>query len=156
AGPLWEEPQFTTMWKAFRQTLPGKRKILAFSVSAGSAEIRVQDPAKPENVDGYEYDASEGKVKGPTPVVLMGSGKLEDSLFDLDQVAIDHIPELAKAALQKLPLEGGKILGVHVGRNEKVHTGDFSKGAGVTFTHDIEMRVDLQGTRRLGSVTADE
>jgi hypothetical protein len=154
AGPMWEEPQFSAMRTALQKAVGGKKRTLSFSLTAESASIQVQDPAKPENVDAYEY--RDGEVKGPTPVRLLGSGKLEDSLFDIDQVAIDRIPELAKAALQKLPLEGGKVLEVHVGMHEDIKAPDFGSGQMMKVERRIEMRVGLEGARRFGSVFADE
>jgi hypothetical protein len=140
AGPLWEEPQFSAMMNAYRQALPGKRRALEFDINTERARLQVQDPAKPENVDAYEY--RNGQLSQPIPVHLMGGGKLEDNLFGWDEVAVDRIPELAKTAMEKVPLEGGKILQIKASRN-------------LPFSDEVQIRVNLYGTRRSGYLKAD-
>jgi hypothetical protein len=143
AGPLWEEPQLSAMMKAYREALPGKRMALSFNMNVGGASLQVQDPAKPENVDQYNY--RDGALSAPIPVRLhLFGGKLEDGLFDLDAVAIEKLPELARAAMEKIPLEGGRVSGARVGRD----TMSFQDGK-------VYIRVDVEGTRKSGTLKAD-
>jgi len=143
AGPLWEEPQLSAMMKAYHDALPGKRMVLNFNMNVGGASLQVQDPAKPENVDQYNY--RDGEVSAPIPVRLhLFGGKLEDSLFDWDQVAIDRIPELARVAMEKIPLEGGKVRGARVGHDI------------VDTDGKVYIRVDVEGTRKTGTLKADD
>jgi hypothetical protein len=140
AGPMWSEPQFSSMLQAYRQQLPGKRKALEFEITDERARLQVQDPAKPQNVDQYEY--RQGRLTGPTPVQLMGeTDHLGENLFAWDEVAAERIPELAKTALAKVPIEDGRIVQVRVGRGI-VH-------------REVHISVALQGPRGFGGLTAD-
>lgn len=57
--------------------------------------------------------------------------------------------------MQKLPLEGGKVIEVHVGMHEDIQAPDFGSGQMMKVTRQIQMRVGLEGARRFGSVFAD-
>jgi hypothetical protein len=118
AGPLWDEPQFTAMLQAFRQRLPGERRALRFEIYSRDAKLEVQDPAKPANVDSYQY--LDGTVSGPSPVhvatALELGGTLEENLFDLDQVTLERIPSLVQESIARTKLEGGKVEQVKVAR----------------------------------------
>jgi len=151
AGPLWEEPQFSKMMAEYQKALPGKRHALVFTIDADSAQLQVQDPAKPENVDAYQ--CHDGQLQGPIPVRLYGGGKLEDNLFDWDQVAVDRIPALVKTAKEKVPLEGGKVIEVKVRQDEEVHI-DLQHG-GPPMIQVLRIHVALEGTRRIGALVAD-
>ena len=139
AGPMWSEPQFSAMLQAYRQKLSGPRKALEFVITEDRARLQVQDPAKPENID--EYDYSQGRLTGPTPVQLMGANHLAEDVFPWNEVALERIPELAKTALDKGPVENGQIVQVRVGRgvvDPKVH-----------------ISVALKGPRGFGGLVAD-
>ena len=142
AGPLWEEPQLSAMMKAYHDALPGKRMVLRFNANVGGASVQVQDPAKPENVDQYNY--RDGQLSPPVPVRLhLFGGKLEDSLFDWNEVAFDKIPELARLAMEKIPLEGGRVVGFRVGH------------AIVDTDGKVYISIDVEGTRKSGTLKAD-
>ncbi len=142
AGPLWEEPKLSVMMKAYREALPGKRMVLNFSLNVGGASLQVQDPAKPENVDQYNY--RDGKISAPIPVRLhLFGGKLEDSLFDWDTVSLEKIPELARTAMERIPLEGGHVVGARVGHDV------------VDTDGKVYIKVDVEGTRKSGTLKAD-
>lgn len=117
AGPLWNEPQFTTMLQAYRQKLPGKRRALRFEMSASAASLEMQDPARLVKVDSYDYKG--GKLSGPSPVDLTGvlaDPNIDDNLFDWDQVAVERIPALVKVALTQTKLAGAKVVEVKITR----------------------------------------
>ncbi|HSS78741.1 MAG TPA: hypothetical protein VLV54_18625 [Thermoanaerobaculia bacterium] len=117
AGPLWNEPQFTTMLQTYRQKLPGKRRAVRFKMNLSTASLEVQDPAKLVNVDSYDYKG--GELSGPSPVDLLGvfqDPNIDDNLFDWDQVAVERIPALVKVALTQTKLEGAKVVEVKITR----------------------------------------
>lgn len=69
------------------------------------ARVQVQDPAKPANVDEYEFTGT--KVSSPSPVTLRGDGDLEANLFLASTIAWDQIPALMDQAVAEIgPLEG--------------------------------------------------
>jgi hypothetical protein len=70
------------------------------------AEVKVQDPAKPANVDDYEYTG--GEVSDPSPVKLSGDGALEDNLFLASSIAWDKLPAMFEQATASIPAEGSK------------------------------------------------
>lgn len=142
AGPLWEEPQLSAMMKAYHDALPGKRMVLRFNANVGGASVQVQDPAKPENVDQYNY--RDGELGAPIPVRLhLFGGKLEDSLFDWNEVAFDKVPELTRLAMEKIPLEGGRVVGFRVGHQI------------VDTDGKVYILIDVEGTRKSGTLRAD-
>jgi len=117
AGPLWNEPQFTTMLHAYRRKLPGKLRALRFEMYDNAASLEVQDPAQQRNVDSYNYKG--GELRGPSHVDISGvlaDPNLEDNLFDWDRVAVDRIPALVKAALAHTELAGAIVVSVKITR----------------------------------------
>ena len=109
SGALWNEPQFTTMLQAYRRKLPGKCRALRFEMTESGASLEVQDSAEPANVVSYDYKGA--VLSGPSPVDLAGVleySNLADELFDWDQVAVERIPTLVKAALSRTKLAGSQ------------------------------------------------
>jgi len=89
---------------AYRAAL-GEAKALEITIWVGSlnrAEADIQDPAKPTNVDTYEYKA--GKVGSPQPVKLTGGDAtdLEANLFPLSAVAWDQLPAMFATAITEI------------------------------------------------------
>jgi hypothetical protein len=92
--------------EAFKGKL-GEFKALELTVNFNSAssraQLEAQDPAKPANVDAYEFTGS--AVSGPEPVKLTGDGNLEENLFSVTEVAWEKLPDLfeqAKASIGEL------------------------------------------------------
>jgi hypothetical protein len=137
---LWRTERLAEMIDAYRQALPGKLRVLNFEISYDRAELQVQDPAKPKHVD--EYDYLHEQVSRPAPVKLYGSGSLEDSLYDWDEVAWDRIPAVVSKAVKMVKLEHGKVSGVTVKRD-------------LPSTKDVRIFVHLYGPRQTGGLTAD-
>lgn len=137
---LWHEENFAGMLDAYRAALPGKLRVLSFELVAVRAELQVQDPAKPKHVDQYNYE--HGRVIGPMPVKLYGSGKLEDNLYDWDEVAWETIPDLVKQTIKKVRMEHGHVGGVTVKRDLPSHP-------------RVEILVHVSGTREEGELRAD-
>lgn len=107
--------ELNKMKAAFAERVGGKMKVLYIQMGENYAEIQAQDPNKPENVDQYRY--RNGEMEKVLPVKLSGPGKLENSLFDYDDVNLDKIPELvAEAKKRAKDLEGMKASGLRIER----------------------------------------
>lgn len=85
----------------------GNIKPMSLRVYPDRAEITVQDPNSPEKAIRYEY--REGAVTDPKPVTILGGGKVEDSLFDLAEVDLAAIPDMAKTAKERINIAGAEI-----------------------------------------------
>src|SRR5436305_14956195 len=137
--PLWTAGRLPKVIAAYHKALPGKVRALDLKIYEHYASIQAQDPAKPENVDQYDY---RGRVSEPIPVKLHGHGDLDDNLFDLDEIAFDRIPALVEKAVARMPMEGGAVGYILVRR-------------GLPFTNGVRITVYLDGTRKSGIVKAD-
>ena len=83
----------------------GLQITVNFNSASNRAELQAQDPAKPANVDAYEYTGTD--VDGPTPVKLTGDGSLEENLFAASEVAWEKLPDLFEQAKTSIgELEG--------------------------------------------------
>lgn len=117
-------------------------KLLKLSFYDSYAMAEVQDPKKPENVDGYNW--RDGKLSPPNPVKIIGSGKIEDNVFPLKDVNIVGLPDLTKEIMAKLKdVEGGTMIGYTVGR-------------GLPFSKDIHITPLTNSTRKSVSSEADK
>ncbi len=100
-------PAFATAAvQAFRAQLGEFKGLeMVLHVDNSNATLQVQDPAKPANVDQYEYRGT--SVEGPSPVKLTGDGDLESNLFAVGEVAWDQLPAMMDQAVTTIgPLEG--------------------------------------------------
>jgi hypothetical protein len=136
---LWEPGRLSKVLAEYHAALPGRIRVLDLRIYSDRVLMQVQDPAKPENVDQYDYS---GRISAPIPVRLHGSGNLEDNLFNLDDVAFDRIPALVAEAMEKMPIEGGHVTHIWVRRD-------------LPFTKDIRIFVYVDGTRKDGMLKAD-
>ena len=84
---------------AFAEKIGGEVKILEMNLAENYSEIQAQDPRKPENVDQYTY--RDGAMEKVVPVKISGSGKLEDNLFNINDVATEKIPDLVREAMER-------------------------------------------------------
>lgn len=93
--------------EAFKTEL-GEFKALEITVHPDQprAQLQAQDPAKPANVDAYEYTG--GAVSKPVPVKLSGDGSLEENLFAVGEVAWDKLPTMFEEAKAAIPIEDSK------------------------------------------------
>jgi hypothetical protein len=163
ASPLWEEPQFTAMLKAFRQK-PGVARALDFRMNARIARIDVEHATDPKNVDSYEY--LDGELRGPIPAdSTTGRGcGLPDCSFDWRQVAFERIPALVREALARTRLVGSKVVLVEVNRTEP----EREEATGLRSLWSVwqpkpnqpaevvPIKLFVQGTRALAYVTANK
>ena len=130
----------------FTEKVGGDIKPLYIYFLSDYAELQAQDPKKPENVDQYSYrnDVFERQI----PVKLSGPGKLKDNLFNLNDVALEKIPELVKDALERSKdLENPKVSIVRIALDPSFIT-QKSK-------NKPEIRINIEGTRKNASMTAD-
>ncbi|HYX29702.1 MAG TPA: hypothetical protein VE863_14140 [Pyrinomonadaceae bacterium] len=134
---------------AFRGKLGGGPiKAISLEIESDTATLHAQDPKNPEHVDEYKY--SRGIVVGPHPVQLdMLSRNLDKSLFNLDDVNVAATAAVAKAALERAKLEGGKIRRMTIERGLSLAT-DMTKSGAVSW------HIEMEGTRENASAYADE
>jgi len=116
-------------------------KVLDLLVYDSYIMVKVQDPKKPENIDGYTY--KEGSLGSPAPVKIMGNGKIEDNVFPLSEVNLAALPKLTEEIMGKLKdIEGGTMVGYSIDR-------------GLPFDKDIGIMPLVNSTRKSISADAD-
>ncbi|MEQ1762270.1 MAG: hypothetical protein ABL984_03890 [Pyrinomonadaceae bacterium] len=114
-------------------------KVLDLLVYDSYIMVKVQDPKKPENIDGYTYKA--GSLGSPAPVKIIGNGKIEDNIFPLSEVNLAALPKLTEEIMGKLKdIEGGTMVGYSIDR-------------GLPFNKEIGIDPLVNSTRK--SITAD-
>jgi len=83
-------------------------RVLQIEITPDSLSMQVQDPAAPTHVDEYGYSRVGTSVSGPTPVQLqLINPKLEENLFNLEDVNLAAVPEAVQEAIKQTALEGG-------------------------------------------------
>lgn len=133
--------QINRIKAAFTEKIGDDVKFISFQINENYAITKAQDPKKPENVDEYTY--RDGAMEKVVPVKLSGPGKLEDNLINLNDVALDKIPELVREALARSKdLEGAKAVQVRVAP-------DIMKGK-------PQISVDIVATRKNAMLVSDE
>lgn len=107
-------PEFATAAAAAFQAKLGDYKAIQVMIHTdnGNAEVQAQDPAKPDNVDAYDYTG--GSVGSPTPVRLTGDGALADNLFAASEVAWDKLPAMMDQATKEIPPTEGSTGVTHL------------------------------------------
>jgi hypothetical protein len=117
-------------------------KLLKITIYDTYASAEVQDPKKPENVDNYSWRG--GKMAPPSPVRIIGSGKIDENVFPLKDVNLDGLPDLTKEILEKLKdVEGGNMVGYTVSR-------------GLPFSKDVHISPLANSTRKTVYTEADK
>ncbi len=116
--------------------------ILSLLIYESSVMVQVQDPSKPENIDGYTY--RDGKLSKPNPVKIIGNGKIGDNVFPLKEVNLAGVPALTKEIVDKLKdVEGGHLTGYSIGR-------------GLPFSKEVRILPLTDGVRKSISSEADK
>jgi len=94
--------------------LPRPIRVLEVKITPDSLLIQVQDPSAPGQVNEYSYTQTSRLgmfrtvFKGPDPVRLsLVNPKLEQNLFDLEEINVAAVPETVRAAVRETALEGG-------------------------------------------------
>ena len=143
AGPVWEEPQFSTLLQAYGQRLPGKTRVLELSLRESLDTLRVQDPKAEEGVSEYHYFNRSGVHLGdPRPGFLKSGESLAESPFFLDQVALLRIPEIVRRAKERMSFEEAKVFSIDVKR-------------GPPPARDVQIEIIFNGKSNSGRFLAD-
>jgi len=117
-------------------------KILDLLVYDSYIMVKVQDPSKPENVDGYTY--KDGSLGSAVPVKIIGNGKIEDNVFALSEVNLAALPKLTEEIMGKLKdIEGGSMVGYSIDR-------------GLPFDKNIGISPLVNSSRKSISADADK
>jgi hypothetical protein len=133
---------------AFKKKIGGPVKALSLELEKDGATLRAQDPNNREHVDEYKY--VRGLVTGPNPVQLNSLERnLDSTLFDLDTVNLAATPDLARAAVSRTNLEGGKVSKMVIERSLGMINGSLIKAG------ELQWTVSVEGARENASVLAD-
>ena len=133
--------------EAFKKKLGGPVKALSLELEKDVATLRAQDPNKPQNVDEYKY--LKGIVIGPNAVQLNSLERnLTDTLFNLDDINLAATEAVAKTALERTAVEGGKVTKMVIERGLSLAT-DMTKSG------TVRWEITVEGTRENASATAD-
>lgn len=104
---LLEPERLNEALKAIIDPLPQPVRILTITALHEQVIAQVQSSSDPTQVTEYRYLAATKGIKGPTPVTLLGAGKLQDNLFPLQAAN----PQVAGQVLQTVQAEfAGKDL----------------------------------------------
>ena len=147
-------------------------RVLSIEITPSSLVLQAQDPSKPTHVDSYTYSVPSGMlgafgadwVSGPEPVELnLINAKLEENLFNLDDVDLSRVAETAREAVERAALEdAGEVKSIRIQRrlyllpaahsggvewSLAISSGRESAGAIADAKGRIE-RMDLSQTRR--------
>lgn len=87
-------------------------RVLQIKITPGSLSMQVQDAGAPSHVNEYRWRpgifSKRPSVSGPHPVQLnLINPKLEENLFNLDEVNLTTVPAAVQEALKQTALEGG-------------------------------------------------
>ena len=100
ARSLLSSARLSRALDALLSPLPRTTRILSLTVLHRQVILQIQDSDNLSQVSEYRYWV-EGKLEGPNPVTLLGSGKLRDNLFPMQ--AAD--PNRAVRVLQQVESE---------------------------------------------------
>lgn len=139
---------------AFKKKFDGPIKALSLTIETDSATLRAQDPKNPQHVDEYKY--VKGFVTGPNPVQLnMLERNLDKTLFNLDEVNLAATPALAKAAVERTKLEGGKVTKMEIERSLDLSAVLDRSSNDLIKSGRVQWRISVEGTREHASAVAN-
>lgn len=115
-------------------------KLLRLEIRAKELILQAEDPKNAGGVVELHY--RDGRVSEPEHATLRGKGQLADNLFDLSDVKVEAIAELARVAVQRIDAENGTVESVLVRRN-------------LPDSDDVRLRVYVSSPRQSGYVDAD-
>lgn len=84
------------------------RDFKLVEVRFGDSLATVQLSADGSTVQQYMVDKTRKKAEGPSPVQIIGGGKLSDSLFDAKLLDLALVPKLAREGVERAGLPEGK------------------------------------------------
>ncbi len=142
AGPsLLSSVGLDKAMSALRARLGAHAKLLQLLVFPGHVQVQAQDPKHPGKVVQYEY--RNGKVGAAQSVSLESTDSLEESLYSIDDIKVDVIPDLAKRAVHELAHPGGEVSYVVLKRN-------------LPFETEVQYRVFVKNASKDAYVDADK
>lgn len=113
-GSLLEAPE--PFAAALRSRFGTDLRIRSLSVRAESADVEVQDPAVPENLDLYPFE--DGALGTPEPVQAgRNQRQLKASLFPLAEVDLSVLPRLVPDALRRAETTEARVAQVRIERS---------------------------------------
>lgn len=140
-GALLRADALARALKELRAAAGEPTLALSLTVKSNKLVLQAQDRERPSRVVEYSY--RRGRVSDPVPVELRGGGKLEENLFPLSDVKLDHIEALTRAAIEQVDPQDGKVREVVVRRN-------------LPIDHSVQIRVYVDSPRRNGSLDATQ
>ena len=142
-GNMFEGAEMQDAAAVFKKKIGGPIKALSLEIETDWVTLRAQDPKNPQHVDEYKY--SRGFVTGPKAVQLnYMEQNLDQTLFDLDDVNLGATPALAKAAVERAKLEGGRVTKMTIERGLNLSAvydkaaSELNKSGGVRWTVSVE------------------
>ena len=135
---------------SFKKKLGGSFKALSVQINHDSVTLRAQDPKQPANVDEYRYSAFLRSVSGPHPVELSSlENNLDNTLFDFDSVNWAATESLARAAIERTKIDGGKVEKMTVERGLAI-------GNLVTKSGTLSWTIEVNNSREHATAYADD
>ena len=139
SGPsLFSRERLGPALAALRERHAGK--LLRLEIHARELVVQAEDASNPGSVVELHY--RDGKIAEAEHAALRGKGQLADNLFQVSEVKLDAIPELARLAVQRIDGENGKVALVLVRRN-------------LPESDEVRFRVYVDSPRQSGYVDAD-
>jgi hypothetical protein len=90
-------------------------RLMDVTIYPDRANVRVQDPARPENLDDWQWSAKDG-LHDSRPVHTSKSDAFGPKLFGVGDVRWDKLPALAKTALERLALPDAAVTHANIDR----------------------------------------
>lgn len=115
-------------------------KLLRLEIRPTEVVMQAEDPSTPGAVLELRY--RDGKVSEPEQATLRGKGQLADNLFDVSELKLDAVPELAREAVRRVDADNGAVELVLVRR-------------ALPESDDVRIRVYVASPRQSGYVDAD-
>ena len=138
---LLEGPGAAELVKKYQKKLGTPIRAVEFNIFSNHATLTAQDPKQPKHLDEYPY--RDGTVESGRAVPTDPyRGKLDQHLFQVEDLPLARLPALVTLAKSKLALENGKVSHVIIRR-------EGGKQSGVT------LRVYISSARSGGSVVFD-
>jgi hypothetical protein len=137
---LFEAGGATAVAAKYRERIGGRVRALELALYPTYAFLEAQDPKQKENVDRYPF--RNGVVGESEPVRVMGPGKLEDSLFSLEEVDLSVVPRIVADAQAELAIADGHVSHVLLERD-------------LPFRKEVRFTVYVSSPRKSGFVEYD-
>jgi hypothetical protein len=112
-GPLYLEGAAERVAADFAAELGVPVRVRSFVLYPDGATVEAQDRARPDRFDRYLYRG--GKVRRPEPIDI-SDDEIEGTLFGLDDLPLDRIPDMVRAAVAEGGVEGGDVTHMYASR----------------------------------------